>query len=100
MKDVLLKLKEAYLDYVSGYKVENGYSLSKGVVGLCFTSYRFLSVDDDELFQKYLSKYKETHKVFYDSTGDKVEDKTQFLWNPRDIQVRIDWLDKQIKKVS
>ena len=99
MKELLLKLKEAYLEYVSRHKVGDKY-VASDCVGLCFTAHKSLSWDDENLFQNYLYKYKKRRKVFYHSDGTKTDCKSQFLWKPRDIEVRIAWLDEQIAKLS
>ncbi len=91
MKEILLKLKEAYIESFSiGGKDE--------CRGLCHTSYNRLSRTEDILFQEYLSKYMKTRKVFYNWEGKKTSDKHQFLWIPTNAKVRLEWLDKQIAK--
>lgn len=100
MKGILLKFKDIYLDCISKYKDEKGNYEVTDAVGFCFPAYRFLSREEDKLFQEYLSEYKKKRRVFYNFSGEKVKAKNQFLWNPKDVQVRLDWLDKQIEKLS
>jgi hypothetical protein len=96
MKEVLIKLKEAYLVFITTKEAKNGY----GCLGLCFVSYKYLSTDEDELFQNLLKKYINTRKVFYTYQGEKMKCKSQFLWMPKNSQARINWLDRQIAKFS
>jgi hypothetical protein len=95
MKETLLKLREAYLQYVSSEEV-----VKWGIcVGLCFSSYKFLSADEHKMFQEYLDKYKKRRERFYNSEGVKTCDSSKFLWKPLNSKVRLDWLDKQIAKL-
>ncbi len=97
MKDILLKLKEAYLENVEVFKEENIYVINNyRCVGLCQASFWFLDLNECKLFQKYLDKFRKSQKIFYDCEGKEVSDKDQFLWNPKDVQVRLDWLNEQI----
>lgn len=100
MKEILIKLKEAYLNHVFKYKGKNGYKVTYRCVGLCFVATYNLSFEENELFQNYLNKCKKKRKVFYDYKGNKVEDDDQFLWIPQNVQVRLNWLDKQIVRLS
>ncbi len=101
MKEILSKLEVAYLEYVEEYQTKSGYTVPKyECVGLCHVSYNSLSYEDCKLFQEYLDKYKKGRKVFYDCNGEKTFSSSQFIWTPKNIQARLDWLRKQIETLS
>lgn len=99
MKDLLLAIKAVYLDYVSKYKTKKGYRYTGlTAVGFCSVVKNNFEYDDAEKFEKYLKKITKNQKVFYTYDGVETGERNQFVWNAKDIQVRLDWLDEQILK--
>lgn len=80
MKELLEKIREEYVIYVSLYKVGDTYKVKKdGYFGLCYIS---SLIGRYSAFQEYLEKYKKTRKVYYNHYGGKTIDRSQFLWHP------------------
>ena len=93
MKNILLKIKAGYES-----KIKN--SVDDESMGLCYTAFMSLTINENTKFKKYFKKYLRDSKqtVFFDCYGEKTKDKNQFTWIPRDTQSRLNWLDEQIAK--
>lgn len=59
-----------------------------------------ISREDFRAFRAYYMKYIKNRKVFYTSSGVKTSRTYQFAWKMESRKPRLNWLDKQIKKLE
>lgn len=94
MKDIFLKIKTEFEQ-----KIKTNISKDTSF-GLCYVAMMCLTPDEYRAFGTYMVAYlkKVNQKIFYTCYGVETKDSEQFIWNPKDTQTRLNWLDEQIAK--
>lgn len=76
-------------------------------IGLCHISSRSMYILDPKLcvgefifIDNLLIKSKKRRKVFYFYDGEKTERSNLHFWKPKNRQARINWIDREIKKLK
>lgn len=71
--------------------------------GLCYALCLIYSKTwgyEHSLFHEYAEQYTKVRKRFYNYNGEIVSDNNQYWWKTTDHKARVNWLDKQIKKLA
>ena len=98
-KKLLLELlKEKYTDCVNEFK-----ELGSPLTGICGTLF-LMRYSERSIINRKEKNYLKSlvieqagrQETFYNLAGEKISDKSTFLWKITDTDARIQWLDKQI----